>query len=72
MSFLTKKKFTKLVERNLHIKGNGSYMDTIIVLCEENNMDPEDVKKYISDPIRDKIEAEASKLNLIEKQNSLY
>ena len=34
-------------------------------------MDPEDVKKFISPVIKEKIEAEAMKLNYLPRQNEL-
>ena len=42
-----------------------SYMDAILHLCEKNNIDPEDTKKYISPVIKDKLEADAIRLNFI-------
>jgi len=69
-NFLTKSKFTKLIEATV-VETRLSYMDTILHLCEENNIDPEDVKKFISPIIKDKLEAEAMALNFLPKQNTL-
>ena len=58
--FLSKTKFTKLIESTvseLHIP----YMDAILHVCDKNGIEPEDVKKFISPIIRDKLEAEAMK-----------
>ena len=68
--FLTKSKFSKLVEAVV-INKSLSYMDAILHLCEENDIDPEDVRKFISPIIRDKLEAEAMNLNFLPKQNTL-
>ena len=68
--FLTKSKFTKLVERTVSELGIN-YMDAILHLCEKNNIDPEDVKKFVSPIIRSKVEAEAMNLNFLSKQNTL-
>ena len=68
--FLTKSKFTKLIEATvteLHIP----YMDAILHVCDKNDIEPEDVKKFISPIIRDKLEAEAMQLNFLPKQNAL-
>ena len=46
-------------------------MDAILHLCEENDIDPEDVRKFISPIIKDKLEAEAMSLNYLPKQNTL-
>ena len=48
-----------------------SYMDAILDICEKNNIEPEDVRKFVSPIIRDKLEAEAMSLNLLPKTNSL-
>jgi hypothetical protein len=68
--FLTKSKFSKLVEAVV-INKSLSYMEAILHLCEENDIDPEDVRKFISPIIRDKLEAEAMNLNFLPKQNTL-
>ena len=68
--FLTKSEFTKLVEKNVLIQKN-SYMDVILDLCEKHEIDPEDVKKFLSAPVIEKIEGEAMLLNLIPRGNQL-
>lgn len=47
------------------------YMEAVLHLCEDNDIEPEDVKKFISPIIRDKIEAEAMQLNFLPKTNTL-
>jgi len=62
---LTKQKFTRMVEDTVkHTR--LSYIDSVVHLCEKNNLEIEDIKKYISDPVREKIEAEAMDLNFLE------
>lgn len=68
--FLTKSKFTKLVEKTVH-ELKVPYMDAILHLCDKNNIEPEDVKKFISPIIKTKLEAEAMQLNFLPKQNTL-
>ena len=68
--FLTKSKFTKLVEKTV-IDFKISYMDAILYLCEKNDLEPEDMKKFVSPIIKDKLEAEAMQLNFLPKQNTL-
>ena len=48
-----------------------SYMDAVVHLCDENDIDPLDVKKFISVIIKDKIAGEAVTLNLLEGGNQL-
>jgi len=69
-NFLTKSKFTKLIEKTV-VETRLSYMDTILHLCEENDIEPEDVKKFISPVIKGKLEAEAMALNFLPKTNTL-
>lgn len=68
--FLNKSQFAKLVEAAVHEK-KLSYIEAILNICEENNLDPEDVGKYISNIVKDKIEAEARSLNFLPKHNTL-
>ena len=68
--FLTKAQFTKIVEVNV-LEKKMSYMDAVLEACVENKIDPEDVKKFVSLPIKDKMEAEAMALKLIPQGNQL-
>ena len=69
-NFMNKKKFTKMVEDCVRTK-SMTYMDTVVYLCEENNLEIEDVKKYIATSVKEKIEMEAMKLNFLEKSADL-
>ena len=68
--FLTKSKFTKMVEDTVN-ELKLTYMDAILYLCEKNQLEPEDMKKFVSPIIKDKLEAEAMQLNFLPKQNTL-
>ena len=46
-------------------------MDAVLDLCTRLDIDPIDVKKFVSPVIQGKIEAEAMTLNLIPRQNTL-
>ena len=69
--FLTKPKFSKLVEQTV-IDKRISYMDAIIWLSEEHSIELEDIRKFISPIIKDKLEAEARKLNFLPRTNELF
>jgi len=69
--FLTKSKFTKMIEKTV-IDYRLSYIDAIVHLCEDNMIEMEDVGKFISPIIKDKISAEAMRLNLLPKVNALF
>ncbi|MAL87223.1 MAG: hypothetical protein CMI23_12815 [Opitutae bacterium] len=68
--FLNKSKFSKLIEKTVIEKSIG-YMEAILLVCDDNNIEPEDVKKFVSPIIRDKLEAEAMSLNFLPKTNSI-
>lgn len=69
-NFLSKSKFSKMIEESV-VQKKLSYMDAILDICEKNDIEPEDVRKFVSPIIRDKLEAEAMSLNLLPKTNSL-
>ena len=69
-NFLNKQKFSLLIEETV-LNDKISYMDAIIEVCERNNIELEEVKKYVSPSIKDKLEAEARQLNYLPKLNSL-
>jgi len=64
-SILTKKKFAVLVEDTV-LKHKLSYMDAILKVCEDRELDPGEIGKLVSPVIKDKLEAECVKLRLVE------
>ena len=56
---------------NVTREKNLSYMEAILDICEENDLEPEDISKYISGIIKDKLEAEARSLNFLPRLNTL-
>ena len=68
--FLTKSKFTKLIE-SVVSEFKIPYMDAIIKVCETNDIEIEDISKFISPIIKNKLEAEAMDLNFLPKKNSI-
>lgn len=68
--FLTKAKFSKKVIETVSSK-KLSYMDAVIDICEEHDIEISDIKKFLNNVIKSKIEAEAQSLNLLEKGNEL-
>jgi len=69
-NFLSKPKFSKLVEDTVRAK-RISYMDAILWLCEEYSIEVEDCRKFINPIIKDKLEAEAKRLNFLPRTNEL-
>ncbi len=69
-NFLTKQRFSKMVEQTVRTH-DLTYMDAIIYLAETHNIELEDMKRYISSVIKEKIESEAQNLNFLPKHNKL-
>ena len=70
VEFMTKAKFSKLVEAVVRQDGL-SHMESILHLCEKYGIEPEDCKKYVSNVIKDKLEAEAMNLHYMPKSAEL-
>jgi len=61
---MTRKRFSTAVEQ-LVARGNMSYIDAATYIIEERGMDYSNLKKLLTDSLKDKMEAEAMRLNLI-------
>lgn len=61
---MTKKRFSSSVE-TLVLTKNLSYIDAITYIVEERGMEYSNVKRLLSDSIKQKLEVEASNLKLI-------
>ena len=61
---MTRKRFSAAVEQ-LVAKGNMSYIDAATFIIEKRGMDYTNLKKLLTDSLKDKMEAEAMRLNLI-------
>jgi uncharacterized protein YdbL (DUF1318 family) len=68
--FLNRAEFTKLVEKAVRDL-NMSYMDAMLDICDKNNIDPEDVKKFVGSALQAKLEVEAMQMNLLPKKATL-
>ena len=66
---ISKKEFTEQVEKLL-IGGKTDVMGAIIKVCENNSLEPESAKRLISQPLKEKLEAEATSLKMINRGSS--
>jgi|TARA_R110000803_G_scaffold62011_1_gene122165 hypothetical protein len=66
MGMISKKEFTEQVEKLL-IRGGTDVMGAIVKICEDNKLEPESAKRLISQPLKDKLEAEAQSLNMVNR-----
>jgi len=68
---MNSKQFSLKIEEVKRQCPDISYLDAILKYCEDNSIDPLDVGKLISKPLKEKIALEAQDLNLIEKTGKL-
>jgi hypothetical protein len=61
---LNKKDFSHAVEEYVTAK-DASYIDAVLYLCEVNNIEPEASAKLLSKPIKEKLEIEGRRINLL-------
>ena len=54
--------YSKQVE-NYVLHNGGTYLDAVICICEKNDVSPELASKMISQPLKEKLQVEATTLN---------
>ena len=62
---MNSKEFSLIIEGVVRDKKPISYMDAILWYCEQNQIEVESVGRLISKALKEKIQVEASKANLI-------
>ena len=62
---MNSKEFSLLIEGVVKDKRPITYMDAILWYCEQNQIEVESVGRLISKALKEKIQVEASKANLI-------
>jgi len=62
---MNSKEFSLIIEGVVRDKKPISYMDAILWYCEQNQIEVESVGRLISKSLKEKIQVEASKANLI-------
>ena len=66
---ISRKEFTEQVEKLL-IGNKTDIMSAILKVCELNNVEPEGAKRLISNPLKEKLNAEAENLKLINREKA--
>lgn len=62
----TEHSFSTLVE-NLVISKNMTYIEAVLYLCEQENIEPDAVVSLLSIPIKEKLKIEGQEINIIKK-----
>ena len=65
---MNSKEFSLIIEGVVKDKKPITYMDAIIWYCEQNQIEVESVGRLISKALKEKIQVEASKQNLIKME----
>jgi uncharacterized protein YdhG (YjbR/CyaY superfamily) len=68
--FMTMAKFSEKIEQIVYDK-NMDYMEAILYFCTENDLEPEDVVKFVSTNLKSKIELNAIDSGYFPKRSSL-
>ena len=66
---VTPSKFALLIENIVKDK-KVSYMDAVILYCEENGIDPSNVKPLVNKHLKEKIAYEAQALNMLKDKTA--
>ena len=61
---VTQKQFLERLDKHMNKHKNG-YIESILAVCEEMGIDPEQAAKYLSKPLIEKIRAEGESINLL-------
>ena len=68
---ISKEEFASRV--GLHVyRDEMSYIEAALHICEELNIDPEDIGQLVDASLRSKLEHEAKRSNLLPRNNNTY
>ena len=65
--FMTSAKFSQEVEKIAVTNEDMNYIDSVLHLCEINEIEVESVSKLISKPLKEKLKYEPQQLNFMKK-----
>lgn len=68
--FMTMAKFAEKIEKIVYDK-NMDYMEAVLHFCVENDLEPEDIAKFVSTNLKSKIELTAIDNGYLPKRSSL-
>lgn len=68
---MNSKEFSLKIEQIVKLKKGISYMDAVILYCEDNDIDPSTVAPLLTKALKDKIAFEAQNLNYLPKTGRL-
>jgi hypothetical protein len=71
VKILTKQEFALEIECRVRHKSMG-YLEAIIDYCDDRGIDPDEISKLVVGSLKEKLEAEAQRNNLLPKSASLF
>jgi len=71
VKILTKQEFALEIERRVRHKSMG-YLEAIIDYCDDRKIDPDEISKLVVGSLKEKLEAEAQRNNLLPRSASLF
>lgn len=71
VKILTKQEFALEIERRVRHK-SMDYLEAIIDYCDDRSIDPDEISKLVVGSLKEKLEAEAQRNNLLPKSASLF
>ena len=63
---MTPRRFSKIVEDIVKDK-QVNYMDAILIYCEKHELEPEDIRKFVSKTLKEKVAVNAQDLHYLPK-----
>jgi hypothetical protein len=69
--FRSSSEFSQFIEKRATENG-GTYVDTILEFCEENNLEPNDVSNLISKSLKDKLEVDFGSRGMLKRTPSIF
>lgn len=68
---ITTKSFSLQIEELVKTK-NMSYMDAVIYYCDQKDIEPERITRFIDKGMKEKLQLDAESLNYLPKTRSLF
>jgi hypothetical protein len=68
---MNSKEFSLKIEQIVKERKGISYMDAVLLYCEQNDIDPSTVAPLLTKTLKDKIAIEAQNLNYLPKTGQL-
>lgn len=69
--FMSELKFSEIIEKTV-VEKHMNYFEAVSDFCTENDIDPEEIKQFISDNLKQKIEVSAIEMGLLPKRATLF